>query len=439
MAAACGSLKHMFDNPLPENPTLLESLSSSLKQIQSMNPLQDSSLTEIFGELHFKEHHSSSPLSSASSSTHTQNPQWFDKEKSPNHSDSTRYYHQQYYKHGGHHDFSSKNSDSLSLCTEGLGFESSDDIEDSNDVDHDWLVSKERPSFSRHELKRSRLGKGPFPPPISSIGRSGKPWVCFRSYREDGSSSLFTQLHEMFSFVSSHDLAISRWIAYLHDITIQYLQKQLKLIITKQASEMALLKGKGAKWSAIFTIVFSYSLGRAQILGTIDIIILHLPNGYICVSAFLTKKKTTVSRGGSQESGRIRRHKENKDHIFVQGNDEKTKQDVWVVHRHVAVRDTWTLEAVVPPQHLAAPLGIHSGVQKPISGGPRSAREALGVVGAAPPIRRAGEAYTSGRSAALGAGPSTRAEPRRGRRRRWDNLGGSTGWRRMFGVSALDA
>ncbi|XP_031112483.1 protein FANTASTIC FOUR 4-like [Ipomoea triloba] len=192
MAAACGSLKHMFDNPLPENPTLLESLSSSLKQIQSMNPLQDSSLTEIFGELHFKEHHSSSsPLSSSASSsslfsvdTHTQNPQWLDKEKTPNHSDSTSYYHQ--YKHGGHHDFSSKNSDSLSLCTEGLGFESSDDIEDSNDVDHDWLVSKERPSFSRHELKRSRLGKGPFPPPISSIGRSGKPWVCFRSFREDG-------------------------------------------------------------------------------------------------------------------------------------------------------------------------------------------------------------------------------------------------------------
>ncbi|XP_019199077.1 PREDICTED: protein FANTASTIC FOUR 4 [Ipomoea nil] len=193
MAAACGSLQHLFDNPLPENPTLLESLSSSFKQIQSMNPLQDSSLTEIFGELHFKEHHSSfSPLQSLSSSapssslfsvdTHTQNPQ-FDKE-----SDSTRYYQQ--YKHGGHHEFSSKNSDSLSLCTEGLGFESSGDIEDLNDVDHDLLVSKERPSSSRHshpgEVKRSRLSKGPFPPPISSIGRSGKPWVCFRSYREDG-------------------------------------------------------------------------------------------------------------------------------------------------------------------------------------------------------------------------------------------------------------
>ena len=25
-----------------------------------------------------------------------------------------------------------------------------------------------------------------FPPPISSIGKSGKPWVCLKSYREDG-------------------------------------------------------------------------------------------------------------------------------------------------------------------------------------------------------------------------------------------------------------
>lgn len=198
--AACGSLQHMFENPLPENPTLLESLSSSFKQIKSMKPLEDSSFTEIFGELHFKEPHSSTTSSSLSSlcsasssslfSVDTQNPvseiERLGKETNLNHDDSTRYYEQ--YKHG--HDFSSKNSDSLSLCTEGLGFESSDDVEDLYDVDSDWQVNRERPSFSRHshpgELKRSKLSKGSFPPPISSIGRSGKPWVCFRSYREDG-------------------------------------------------------------------------------------------------------------------------------------------------------------------------------------------------------------------------------------------------------------
>lgn len=57
---------------------------------------------------------------------------------------------------------------------------------------------------------------------------------------------------------------------------------------------------------------------------------LHLPIGYIYISTFFTlvyyKKKTIVSRGGSQESGRIRRHKENKDHIFVQGSEMMKKQ-----------------------------------------------------------------------------------------------------------------
>jgi len=51
--AACGSLQHIFENPLPENPTtLLESL-SSWNQIKPEKPIEQPSFTEIFGELHF--------------------------------------------------------------------------------------------------------------------------------------------------------------------------------------------------------------------------------------------------------------------------------------------------------------------------------------------------------------------------------------------------
>ena len=35
------------------------------------------------------------------------------------------------------------------------------------------------------DVKSSKSGKE-FPPPIPSIGKSGKPWVCLKSYREDG-------------------------------------------------------------------------------------------------------------------------------------------------------------------------------------------------------------------------------------------------------------
>ena len=50
-----GSLQHIFENPsLPENPSLLESLSG----IRIKPPVKSiHSFTEIFGELHFKENH----------------------------------------------------------------------------------------------------------------------------------------------------------------------------------------------------------------------------------------------------------------------------------------------------------------------------------------------------------------------------------------------
>ncbi|XP_016467699.1 uncharacterized protein LOC107790296 [Nicotiana tabacum] len=241
--AACGSLQHIFEKPLPENPTLIESLSStSWKNSKSLKPnIDNSSFTEIFGELHFKENNNSIsssassssvvsssssfssclPQSSASSSLSSSSSSFFldaihqseiegldnIKEKyERNKSLISSYYPNtnscSHKKQDRHSDsFSSRTSDSLSMCTEGLGFESSDDVEDlMNDLSIENQKQQEEekgrtrvPCRPENQLiinhdysKRSRTNKGSFPPPISCIGRSGKPWVCFKSFREDG-------------------------------------------------------------------------------------------------------------------------------------------------------------------------------------------------------------------------------------------------------------
>ncbi|XP_057484647.1 protein FANTASTIC FOUR 4 [Actinidia eriantha] len=184
--AFCGSLQHIFKNPLPENPTLFESL-SSWNQIKFTKPTEDSSFTEIFGELHFKENPdqpppppSTLPLSSSSSEGSTKKP-------------SSDYFTS---IHKNSNSLSSMNSESLQLCTESLGFESSDDIEDlKTEMNNGWKSQLERISIRKSttsenltgELRRPRTSTGGgFPPPISCIGESGKPWVCFKSYRQDG-------------------------------------------------------------------------------------------------------------------------------------------------------------------------------------------------------------------------------------------------------------
>ncbi|GLT82000.1 hypothetical protein SLE2022_004170 [Rubroshorea leprosula] len=165
--AAYGSLQHIFDNPLPESPTLLESL-STWNQIKSVkNPVDPQpSLTEIFGELYFKE----DPLTPS-------------------------------YSYGDCHKrsegLSVMNSESLQLCTEGLGVESSDDIVE--DLREERRSPEERlnvkcsknmetgRSLLCGEFRRSRTsGGGTFPPPISCIGESGKPWFWFKPHRKDG-------------------------------------------------------------------------------------------------------------------------------------------------------------------------------------------------------------------------------------------------------------
>ncbi|XP_050214437.1 protein FAF-like, chloroplastic [Mercurialis annua] len=201
--AACGSLQPLFDKPLPETPsTLLESL-SPWNQINAITPIHQSSFTEIFGELHFKEiSDSSSSLIDLIPPTETPNlarNDSLDKKatsldyllSSPN-----NYHHHQYSScHRKSDSFSPRSYESLQLCTEGLGFESFDDVEDlKNDMVEDRQYNKEKVSIVRHsspddqrgEIRRSRLKVGAFPPPISCIGKSGKPWVSFKSYRHDG-------------------------------------------------------------------------------------------------------------------------------------------------------------------------------------------------------------------------------------------------------------
>ncbi|KZV30541.1 hypothetical protein F511_05691 [Dorcoceras hygrometricum] len=185
--ATCGSLDHIFEKPLPENPTLLESL-SSWNQIKSMKPIDDSSFTEIFGELHFKEkshvHFLPEPSSNSTPFAGKDDPDR-DKHESKIFTSSYGFPFNQRKQYD-------KNSDSLSLCTEGLGSESSDDVDDLWSNDHTY-----RNEYQQHEDRKvntrnikfsenDRFNRGEFPPPISCIGRSGQPGVCFKSYRQDG-------------------------------------------------------------------------------------------------------------------------------------------------------------------------------------------------------------------------------------------------------------
>ncbi|CAL1367203.1 unnamed protein product [Linum trigynum] len=186
--AACGSLQHIFDKPLPEktpSSSILDSLSSSWNQLKPVvkPPIDHSSFTELFGELHFKD---------TSFSGNLKNP----------------------YPLSG-----SKLGGSLQLCTEGLGSESSADLEDLNNNDissktgwqhqeKEEAIEKRtttppttRAIIAKHSSELENQSRGgedrrssrsfgdrgvSFPPPISCIGKTGKPWVCFKSYREDG-------------------------------------------------------------------------------------------------------------------------------------------------------------------------------------------------------------------------------------------------------------
>ncbi|KAL8148132.1 hypothetical protein AgCh_005469 [Apium graveolens] len=184
--AACGSLQHIFDTPSPESPSNLLQSFTPRKHLQ---PLEVSSFTDFFGELHFQEnteHVSPSLPHSTTSSPFSIDSNSHSEEKNEENYTPTQRKHN---KNSG--SFSSMNSERLSICTEGLGFESCDNTEDFVN-NSGWKYSKPRSSITRHfsneylSGKRSRITGEEFPPPISCIGRTGKPWVCFKSYRKNG-------------------------------------------------------------------------------------------------------------------------------------------------------------------------------------------------------------------------------------------------------------
>ncbi|KAL0437038.1 UNVERIFIED_CONTAM: hypothetical protein Sradi_0411700 [Sesamum radiatum] len=222
--AACGGLEHIFEKPLPESPRILEPL-SPWKQIQPINTVNHSSFTELYNAF-FKQNHAndhpdsptysfspfspSSYLSSNSLFSIDENAVDIPRNDENGGSGVRREKNASSYCLSGQHkqyierdsdSFSSMNSENLSLCTEGLGFESFDDVEDLLRIDfcnNGWQPDQEKrtTSFTREaqreheshccEHKRSRMSLGAFPPPISCIGQCGKPWVCLKSFREDG-------------------------------------------------------------------------------------------------------------------------------------------------------------------------------------------------------------------------------------------------------------
>ncbi|KAL7154096.1 hypothetical protein ABFS83_04G211800 [Erythranthe nasuta] len=184
MAAACGSFDHIFDKPLSESPTFLESL-SPWKHIKKSIDNTPPSFTELFGELHFKDNHvdinnnNNSPTKISKISNGSKSlPSSIKNKKDFRHSES----------------FSSMNSESLSMCTEGLGFESFDEVDGlSNDEAGKKNQVRRRMSIlgikiDENNYHRYSIITGETPPPLSCIGRSAEKhnWLCFISYREGG-------------------------------------------------------------------------------------------------------------------------------------------------------------------------------------------------------------------------------------------------------------
>ncbi|KAL1825644.1 hypothetical protein ACET3Z_012422 [Daucus carota] len=193
--ASCGGLRHIFEKPRPESPgDLLQSFASW----KHLPPHDVSSVTEFFGELHFKEstEHVSpvgphlAPLSSSflmDFNTQTKSDGLKEEGNEKNYTPPVR----KQYKDSSTSIYSSMNSESLSICTEGLGFESCKDTEEF--VSNSGLKQRKvRSSVTKHSSSeylsgmRSRITGGELPPPISRIGRTGKPAVSFTSFRQNG-------------------------------------------------------------------------------------------------------------------------------------------------------------------------------------------------------------------------------------------------------------
>ncbi|CAN6325866.1 unnamed protein product [Urochloa humidicola] len=219
LMAADGALRRLFEKPLPENPTLLEALSACHHRNMHPNnkPIDPSSFTEIFGELHFQEKppppERAVPMSpppplprppprtaswldiaaEAEMSNLSKDDSSLDGLLKPKPASTV--------KRSASFCMKKSSSASLLLCTEGLGSESTVDADDMlKDGDAEAAIKGAAETDGRDvagaaaveaagmkEAEERREPKKAFPPPIRSMGRGGgKPRVCFRSFREDG-------------------------------------------------------------------------------------------------------------------------------------------------------------------------------------------------------------------------------------------------------------
>ncbi|XP_052139255.1 protein FAF-like, chloroplastic [Oryza glaberrima] len=214
MAADGGALRRLFEKPLPvpENPTLLEALSACNHVHHRKKLVDPASFTEIFGELHFQE----KPVDVAAAAAARFLPppppvraaSWVDVADDKSKDDSSLDALLRPKSSAAAADVAVKRSasfclksseSSLLLCTEGLGTESTVDADDmvkDGDGDGEAIRRGEEETDGVEEddgagrEKRGTPTPAPtpttFPPPIRSIGRGGKPCVCFRSFRAEG-------------------------------------------------------------------------------------------------------------------------------------------------------------------------------------------------------------------------------------------------------------
>lgn len=202
--AADGGLRRLFEKPLPENPTLLEAL-SAWNRFHPKRPVDPTSFTEIFGELHFQEKQQQQPdhvarlprppppppvrAATVSSSS------WIDaaeKSKDDSSLDALLRPPKPAPTLKRSASFSMKKSPSASsllLCTEGLGSESTVDVlrDDDDELAAAFRHQVETRNDADQEEKENQRPPPSFPPPIRSTSvRGGKPSVCFRSFRAEG-------------------------------------------------------------------------------------------------------------------------------------------------------------------------------------------------------------------------------------------------------------
>lgn len=196
--AACGSLRHIFENTIPEKNSSSSSLIDSLlkNQIKSLKPPIDHSLTEIFGELHFKENNPTAPAQTECAPVQPASVSAFFTPPLTASSGSTALPIESIYDDGnqegksegiisalftntntndGYSKTYHRRSASLQFCTEGLGSESlydGDDLmteKDSSQMnDGEEKVHVRRHSGDSYSYSRNIRsgGKAMFPPPI---------------------------------------------------------------------------------------------------------------------------------------------------------------------------------------------------------------------------------------------------------------------------------